>query len=113
MARIILCEADADVRELLTTLLSRLGHEVEVAHPGGAPPDGELLILEPAAPAYLALAQSIRGRSPDLPVLCVSVLPEEADFLELGPLVYLVKPFALDDLRDAIAATLGSASRAA
>ena len=52
-------------------------------------------------------------RSPELPVVCVSVLPEEADFLALGPLAYLVKPFALDDLRDMIAVTLGAGFRAA
>lgn len=114
MARILLCEADPDVRHLLAVMLDRLGHEPVPLRPGEPAPAGaELLVLEPAAPAYLALAREARRHAPTLPVVCVSVLPEEADFLSLGPLGYLTKPFTLDELRSAVEVALAAVSQAA
>ncbi|MHB8468227.1 MAG: hypothetical protein ACYDCH_00495 [Gaiellaceae bacterium] len=107
MARILVCEADADVRRLLVILLSRLGHEPVVVDPGdGDLPAGDLAIVEPAAPACLDLVRLARTRDPGLPVLCVSVLPQESDFRLLGRFAYLTKPFAVHELRDAVAGAL-------
>lgn len=114
MARILLCEADPDVRQLLAVMLNRLGHDPTSIRPGEpAVPEAELLVLEPAAPAYLELAREARRRTPALPVVCVSVLPEEAQFLSLGPLGYLTKPFTLDQLRSAVDVALAMQSQAA
>lgn len=114
MARILLCEADPDVRQLLAVMLNRLGHEPTSIRPGEpALPEAELLVLEPAAPAYLELARDARTRMPTLPVVCVSVLPEEAQFLSLGPLGYLAKPFTLDELRSAVDVALAAEAEAA
>jgi DNA-binding response OmpR family regulator len=40
--------------------------------------------------------------------VCVSVLPAEARFLDLGPLAYLVKPFTFEELDRTIAAALAA-----
>jgi DNA-binding response OmpR family regulator len=110
MASILLSEADPDVRRLLVVLLDRLGHEAIVLGGGpAAPPPADLLLLEPAAPACLEQARVVRESQPAIPVICVSILPPEACFLSLGPLAYLAKPFALDDLGAAIDAALAPA----
>jgi len=102
MARVLLSESDPDVRRLLELLLERLGHEVVTLAGPTAPPEADLMLLEPASSAGLDHARLARTHQPELPIICVSVLPEDADFLELGPLEYLAKPFALVELRSAV-----------
>lgn len=109
MASIYLSEADPDVRRLLVVLLGRLGHEAIVL--GGdtaAPPPADLLLLEPASPECVEQARLVRMQQPEIPVICVSILPPEACFLNLGPLAYLAKPFALDQLSAAVDSVLGA-----
>ena len=114
MASILLSEADPDVRRLLVVLLYRLGHAAMVLAGGiGTPPPADLMVLEPAAPARLEQAREIRTNQPDLPVVCVSVLPSEARFLTLGPLAHLTKPFTFAQLDDTIEAALASSCCAA
>ena len=106
MARILLNEADPDVRRLLVLLLGRLGHEVFLPGHEAAAEAADLMLLEPASSVCLEHARIARDRQPLLPIVCVSVLPEEAGFLAPGPLGYLAKPFALDDLRHAVETAL-------
>jgi len=114
MASIYLSEADPDVRRLLVVLLDRLGHEAIVLGGGtAAPPPADLLLLEPASPECLEQARLLRAQQPSIPVICVSILPPEACFLSLGPLAYLAKPFALDELSAAVDAVLADAACAA
>lgn len=109
MASILLSEADPDVRRLLVVLLERLGHETIVLEGGAqALPSADLMVLEPAAPSRLEQAREIRAQKPDMPVVCVSVLPAEARFLALGPLAHLTKPFTFAQLDDTIEAALAS-----
>jgi DNA-binding response OmpR family regulator len=113
MASILLSEADPDVRRLLIVLLERLGHETIVLEGGAqAPPPADLMVLEPSAPSRLEQAREIREQQPDMPVVCVSVLPAEAWFLTLGPLAHLTKPFTFAQLDDAIEAALASSAAA-
>ncbi|HET7571229.1 MAG TPA: hypothetical protein VFJ77_01020 [Gaiellaceae bacterium] len=102
MARILLSEADPDVRRLLVLLLERLGHEVAVLDGSEPTASGDLLLLEPASPHGVRQARRLRADDPGLPILCVSILPDEARPLALGPLSYLAKPFALAELRTAV-----------
>jgi DNA-binding response OmpR family regulator len=108
MASILLSEADPDVRRLLVILLERLGHQPIVLDEGDleSPPPADLMLLEPAAPERLEQARRIRADRPSLPVVCVSVLPAEARFLTLGPLVHLTKPFTSEELDATIGAAL-------
>jgi len=111
MASILLSEADPDVRRLLVVLLERLGHQAIVLGGGmEAPPPADLLLLEPASPPHLEQARLARQLDPLLPIVCVSMLPEDERFPELGPLAYLSKPFALDELGSTIEAVLASTS---
>lgn len=111
MASILLSEEDPDVRRLLAILLERLGHEVASLDAGDEfeLEALDLVVLEPAGREGLSHVRMLRGERSDLPILCVSVLPEEARHLEIGPLTYLAKPFALDELRDAVDRTLALA----
>jgi DNA-binding response OmpR family regulator len=108
VASILLCEADPDVQRLLVLLLERLGHDVVVFGDDERPRGRvDLLVLEPASETGLERARLLRDEHPRLPILCVSVLPDDARHLELGPLAYLAKPFSLDELRDAVERALG------
>jgi DNA-binding response OmpR family regulator len=114
MASILLSEADPDVRRLLVVLLERLGHEAIVLGGGlEVPPPADLLLLEPASPPHLEQARLARELNPSLPIVCVSMLPDDVRFPELGPLAYLAKPFALDELGSTIEAVLASACSSA
>jgi len=114
VATILLCEADPDVRRLLGLLLERLRHEVVALDRAPASiPAVDLMILEPASSACLDHARRAREEQPRLPILCVSVLPDDGAFLELGPLAFLPKPFSLDELRVAVDAALSRSTRAA
>lgn len=100
MARILLSEVDPDVRWLLRLLLGRLGHEVVLP---GAPLDGvDLLVLEPVSGESVAQARAARGERPDLPILCVSILPEEVEELGLGEVDTLAKPFTVEEFTSAV-----------
>lgn len=109
MAKILVSEADPDVRRLLVLLLERLGHEVVVLDPDVAvPPPADLLLVEPESPVCLEHARLVRAYFPDLPVLALNALPADGDFLTRGPLGYLQKPFAVETMRTSVQYALGS-----
>ena len=116
MGRILIAEPHADVRSLFEFVVERLGHEplCLTRDNGTALPPIDALIVEPAAPSALALAQSIRACLPKLPIICASIFPAEPAALELGPLAYLEKPFGLSELEYVLRLAMeGSAAAAA
>jgi CheY-like chemotaxis protein len=64
MARVLILEPDAEVRELIGRVVSRLGHEAlaPARPPRRAPAGIEAIILEPDWPAGLELARALRAR---------------------------------------------------
>jgi two-component system phosphate regulon response regulator OmpR len=115
--RILLVDDDADLRELLSTYLTR--HGIEVATLGHARslarrleqdrPDA--LVLDITLPGIdgLAVLRALRAQGDDLPVLLLSGLSEEVDRivgLELGADDYLGKPFNPRELLARIDAVL-------
>jgi DNA-binding response OmpR family regulator len=110
VARILLSEIDPDVRWLLRLLLERAGHEV--VPPGASARVLDLLVLEPASGEGVASARAARKERPDLPILCVSILPDEAEELGLGRVAYLAKPFGVEQFTAAVDRLLASASLA-
>jgi hypothetical protein len=103
-ASILICEADPDVRRLLIVLMERLGHTAVVLDPSvEVPPRGDVLLVEPSSPRCVDAARAARLLFPELPVVAMGALPPGAEFLTLGPLVLLEKPFAVDALAAAVA----------
>jgi len=101
MAKILVSEADSDVRRLLVVMVERLGHESIVLEPDVVvPPAADLMLLDPESPVCLEDARLARAYHADLPIICLGAKPEErGGFLERGPLSYLPKPFTLEKLR--------------
>jgi DNA-binding response OmpR family regulator len=64
------------------------------------------MILEPASAEGLALANRLRRRLEDLPIICTSIRPPSAVTETLRPAAYLVKPFRLAELEAAVTAAL-------
>jgi len=103
-ATILIGEADPDVRRLLVVLMERLGHEaVVLGSRAEVPPRGDVLLLEPASPRCVEAARVARLFYPDLPVVCMGLAPDGAEFLLDGPVAHLEKPFTVDALEAAVA----------
>jgi CheY-like chemotaxis protein len=110
MAKILVSEADPDVRRLLVVLVRRLGHDAVVLDSDAeAPPRGDLLLLEPTSRRCLEQARAVRSDAPDLPVICMSALTEDGRFLLGGPLDFLPKPFTVEQMRERVVRTLAGA----
>jgi hypothetical protein len=71
------------------------------------------MLLEPASPTCLDHARAVRTAQPELPVICVSILPYESCIIGDGPRLYLAKPFTLDDLDVAVNTALEASAVAA
>ena len=105
LASILICEADPDVRRLLTVLMERLGHEaVTLDRHVEAPPRGDLLLLEPQAPWCVEQARLVRGAFPEIPIVCMGQIPGGTGFLDSGVVALLEKPFTVNALETAVSA---------
>lgn len=113
MASVLIIEQSAAVRELIATIVARLGHEPLPLDPETATdvPSADLVLVEPELARARRLVARFLADSPGVPVVAVTSDPEGlASLTELGPVFRLAKPFRLDDLRDAITHALGDAS---
>jgi CheY-like chemotaxis protein len=108
MARVLICEPHDDVRALLELVVRRMGHEPEtykgpaVGHRGV-----DAAVIEPGEVNVLRLARNLRAQN--VPVLFTSIYPATAELLDLAPAAYLVKPFPLYSLEQALAEALAPA----
>lgn len=116
MARILLADDEPKLRGLFARYLTGLGHEVRIAGNGhevmtalgDAPAD--LLITDINMPDMdgIEILTTLRKQGSDIPVIAISgggyldkdLLLTSASML--GALVTLEKPFALEELRDAV-----------
>jgi DNA-binding response OmpR family regulator len=107
VASVLISEVEPDVRRLLVVMVERIGHTAAVLEPNVvAPPRADILLVDPRSRTGLEHARLVRAFSPELPVVCLSTLPEYADFLGRGPTLYLPKPFTLEQLHAALATAL-------
>jgi CheY-like chemotaxis protein len=107
MARVLVSEADPDVRRLLGVLVERLGHEAIVLDPSAeVPPRADLLLLDAAAPFARRQLRLARLFFPDLPVICMGAFRDGDD--DVRPAAVLEKPFAAEALEDAIGSLVAS-----
>jgi hypothetical protein len=110
MARVLISEPHDDVRRMLERMVTRLGHEpmlVRVPAPEQLQV-ADVLVVEPAAPTGVVLAQAACIVNPSLPLICASVTAPPPELAELGVVfaAALVKPFTTEQLGVAIEETL-------
>ena len=112
MARILILESNAEVRQLLALQVRHLGHEAVCGGEGTGAAGGAAIdaaIVEPVAPGGLDAARVLRNVWPHLPLVFVSVRPPSAESRSLAPVLHLVKPVRLAELEAALAAALNRA----
>lgn len=102
----LICEPHPEVRELLSRIVVRLGHEPVLEDAELAPVDA--ILLEPAHAPSVERAQAFRAVNRDTPIVCASIELPDAGSRRLAPVAYLVKPFALPDLQHAISRALSN-----
>ena len=118
--RILICDEDALLTEMLDFRLGQCGYRVAVAHDGGTaldllaedPPDA--VITETMLPVHDGYEILRRVRQDDrlklLPVIILSARRQDRDIVEafrLGASDYVTKPFILDELVARLARLLG------
>lgn len=111
MARVLVVEDDAAINDVVTTRLSRAGHEVTQAFSGsearlllgGEDPAFDVVVCDLMLPGVTGeeLVGLIRAHDAATPIVVVSARTTPADkvgLLRLGADDYLAKPFDLDEL---------------
>ena len=104
MGRILICEPDPEVRELLRHVVERRGHEA-ILEPNGFR-DLAAVVLEPSDVVSVEVAQAARANDPGLPIVCASIDPPTAGSRRLAPVAHVIKPFTLTELDRALGAAL-------
>ncbi len=123
MARILVCEDDADVTELLLILLEAAGHETWHVDNGTSAIDAfatarpDLVLLDVAMPGPvdgLEVTRRVRALEaasgePRVPIMLLTARALEEDRragLDAGADVYVVKPFEIDEMLRAVESLL-------
>jgi len=119
MARIVIADDDADIRELVVFKLRHGGHEVVPVGDGAAAVEActadkpDLVILDVMMPGMSGLdaAKALRANSvmDDLPIIMLTARAQESDIeqgLAAGADDYIVKPFSPRELASRVSAVL-------
>ena len=117
LGNILVADDDAAIRTVLNQALSRAGYNVRLTSNAAtlwrwvSEGEGDLVITDVVMPDENAfdLLPRIKKVRPDLPIVCVSVLPPFPEVLELRPAAYLVKPFTIAGLRATVESVLNAA----
>ena len=112
MARVLLADDDAAMREVASRVLGSDGHTVVVAQDGQealeqastARPPFDILVTDVQMPVLdgISLAEQLLAARPGLRVVLMSGMQSEisrADRLKSSTTHFLMKPFTLDQLR--------------
>jgi CheY-like chemotaxis protein len=123
---VLLADDNVDFSHSFGTMLELLGHKVEVVHDGlaavssivGSPPDIAFVDIGMPSLDGVETARRVRGQGNTQDVLLVAVTgrggaADRARAAEAGFDRYLVKPFAMQDVRDALDAAQAVRSGAA
>ena len=120
MARVLVVDDEPDIRELVRGVLELEGHSVQEAVDGehalaviaDDPPEVVLLdVMMPGADGFEVLTQLKEATGPGASVPVVMLTARGGDLDRIrggieGAVQYLVKPFAIGDLRQAVAAAV-------
>lgn len=119
MAKIVIADDDADIRELVVFKLRHDGHEVAPVGDGAAAVEAcvaerpDLVILDVMMPGMSGLdaARAIRAdeATADLPIIMLTARAQESDIeqgFEAGADDYIVKPFSPRELASRVATVL-------
>lgn len=102
MALFLIIEPHDDIRRLYAAVVRGLGHEA--AFFDGIPTaKPHVILVEPADPESFEAAQRLRHNYPSVPIVCASIyepIHEQAQLLH--PIAYLLKPFGLAELTNAL-----------
>ena len=109
VARVLIVEPHPDIRTLFSVVVRRAGHE-PVLGVEDAGLDLGAAVIEPGDPEGLACARRLRAAG--CPVVFTSIFPAERELLDLEPVAYFVKPFALAELEQALERALTHAQAA-
>jgi DNA-binding NtrC family response regulator len=118
-ARLLVVEDDAEMRALLTDILTDQGYEVTPAANGAEAlirlrSQGYAgIILDKNMPGLsgLDILPGLRTACPETPVIMITAfgdVPSYVDAIERGAFAYLFKPFMMRELLDALDQALGS-----
>jgi hypothetical protein len=104
VARVLICEPHPEVRDLLSRIVSRMGHEpvLDDAALCGV----EAIVLEPAHAPSVERAQAFRAASDGAPLICASIDLPNRGTRRLEPVAHLVKPFGLPEIEAALTLAL-------
>jgi DNA-binding response OmpR family regulator len=108
VARVLVSEPHEDIRSLLALVVERSGHD-PVVHGEGEPLGDELYdaaIVEPGAPGGLELVAELTERG--VVLVLASIYPADDSTLSFRPAAYLVKPFRLQTLEQALGEALAA-----
>jgi CheY-like chemotaxis protein len=112
MARILIAEADSDVRTLMARVVGRMGHEAVAYAGAGALPQVDAALVEPSGAHGCAALEALARRRRSVPVVLVSVASPGATARRVGAVAHVRKPFALPSLEGALRLALAAASHA-
>jgi CheY-like chemotaxis protein len=87
MRRVLIAEADEDVRSLLELTVRRLGYEAVGADEST---DVDAILVEPASAVGRSVLRRFGADAP--PVICLSIYPREEALEPAASVAYLVKP---------------------
>jgi CheY-like chemotaxis protein len=104
LAKVLICEPHPEVRELLSRVMVRLGHEP--LHDDAELAAVDAIVVESAHAASVERAQAFRAIDEETPIVCASIELPDTGSRRLSPVAYLVKPFALPDLEAALGRAL-------
>jgi DNA-binding NtrC family response regulator len=103
VASVLVSEVERDVRRLLIALVERLGHDAIVLEPVVVvPPRADVLLVDPTPRLGTEHLRLVRAFYPELPVICMGPLRDSSAPIGRGPVCFLPKPFAPEQLTAAL-----------
>lgn len=103
VARVLVADPDPDVLALVERAVTSWGHEVVRYRPGEEPERPDVMLFEPQmGPGVIRLAELLAAGDPPVPLVVVSIHPPELAVHRLRPAAYLLKPFSLVQLEEAL-----------